>query len=196
MKEPNAYERSVWIEQVDRAFMKLLSKNIKIQGEPMKVLPEKPDEDFNEEDYPVITTTFLYDRFATERYNPEDVCVKINEGESTGIFEDSASPYDLYYQVDFWTTLKTDMNSILKQWHKLTMRWFNLPVKDESGEDRSCFVLTLDRVMSNNFVKNGKRFFHSFQTLRVSTEIDSGIARVEPVSLSVDLEVNTRQGES
>ena len=100
---------SVWFEQVDSALMKLLRTVIQIDGKPVKVVIRKPDEDFNDEDYPVVSIYNLYDRFSKSRYSPEPVVVYKNYDSNFAIVEKSALPYDLFYQIDFWANLQSDM---------------------------------------------------------------------------------------
>lgn len=163
---------SVWFEQVDSALMKLLSNTIRIDGKPVKVIIRKPDEDFNEEDYPLVSIYNLYDKFSKLRYSPEPVVTHRLPESHTLILEDSALPYDLYYQIDFWATLQTDMNQMTKYWKAFTKSWFNLDVLDESGNKRSSLVLPRNDFKKQDFLKNGKRLFHSFGTYKIQVELD------------------------
>lgn len=172
---------SVWFEQVDIALMRLLGKVIQIDGKPVKVVIRKPDEDFIEEDYPLVSIYNLYDRFSKNRYSPEPVVVSHNEGDNSLILEESALPYDLFYQIDFWSTLQSDMNSMTKQWKKFSKFWFNLDVFDESGKPRSCFVLSRNDFNKADLMKSGKRLFHSFGTYKVQVELDGNVRTKAPM---------------
>lgn len=172
---------SVWFEQVDTAFVELLSKVIQIDGKPVKVVIRKPDEDFNEEDYPLVSIYNLYDRFSRDRYSPEPIVVYRNKEEGKAILDNSALPYDLFYQIDFWATLQSDMNSMTKQWKAFSKFWFNLDVTDESGTPRSCFVLSRNDFNKSDLMQNGKRLFHSFGTYKVQVEIDEVAQNVVPM---------------
>lgn len=173
---------SVWFEQVDNALMKLLSTVIQIDGKPVKVVIRKPDEDFNEEDYPVVSLYNLYDRFSKDRYSPEPVVVSRDFKNNYAILEESALPYDLFYQIDFWATLQSDMNSMLKQWKSFAPFWFNLDVLDESGNLRSCFVLSTNDFNKSDLMREGKRLFHSFGTYKVQVELDDNKGTVIPMA--------------
>ena len=85
---------SVWFEQVDIAFKKLLQRVIQIDGKPVKVVIRKPDEDFNTEDYPLVSIYNLYDRFSKIRYSSEPIVVSKNEEANSIVLEDSALPFD------------------------------------------------------------------------------------------------------
>ena len=172
---------SVWFEQVDSALMKLLSDTIRIDGKPVKVVVRRPDEDFYDEDYPVVSIYNLYDRFSKSRYSNEPVLVFRDTDSNYAVLEDSAIPYDLHYQIDFWANLQSDMNSMLKQWKSYAHFWFNLDVLDESGTPRSCFVLSKNDFNKQDLVKDGKRLFHSFETYKIQVEIDPNIQKVVPI---------------
>lgn len=172
---------SVWFEQVDTALIAFIQSHVSFNGTPCKTKIRKPDEDFNTEDYPLISVYNLYDRFSKERYNPEGVVVSRDGNSHSLVVEDSALPYDLFYQIDFWATQQADMNSMTKQWKSATRRFFNLSVLDESGTSRSCFVLSRNDFNKSDLLQSGKRVFHSFGTYRVYTEIDENTRSTVPM---------------
>lgn len=182
---------TIWFEQVDSALMKLLRTVIQIDGKPVKVVIRKPDEDFNEEDYPVVSLYNLYDRFSKGRYSPEPIVVSKNVNSSYAVLEESALPYDLFYQIDFWANLQSDMNSMLKQWKSFASFWFNLDVLDESGNLRSCFVISQNDFNKADLMKQGRRLFHSFGTYKVQVELDSNISKLLPIVTQVIPNVRT-----
>ena len=181
---------SVWFEQVDSALMKLLRTVIQIDGKPVKVVVRKPDEDFTEEDYPLVSIYNLYDRFSKIRYSDESVVVSRNIEKRIMVIEKAALPYDLAYQIDFWANLQSDINTMTKQWKSYSKSWFNLDVIDESGELRSCFVLSKNDFGKSDLVKNGKRLFHSFGTYKVQVELDPNVQEIVPMATGIDLHTN------
>lgn len=172
---------SVWFEQVDSALVNLLRNKIQIDGKPVKVVVRRPDSDFDDEDYPLVSIYNLYDRFSKDRYNPESVIVGRDEKANIAFLEESALPHDLFYQIDFWATLQSDMNTMTKQWKSFSKLWFNLDVLDESGNLRSCFVLSQNDFNKSDLLKSGKRLFHSFGTYKVQVEIDENVQTVVPM---------------
>ena len=172
---------SIWFEQVDTALLKLIRKVIQIDGKPVKAVIRKPDDDFSTEDYPLVSVYNLYDRFSRIRYNSEPVVVSRDEQANTLISEESALPYDLYYQIDFWSTLQSDMNSMTKQWKAFSNHWFNLDVLDESGTPRSCFVLSSNDFNKADLLSKGNRLFHSFGTYKVQVELDENVQSSVPM---------------
>ena len=110
------------------------------------------------------------------------------------VIEESALPYDLFYQIDFWAKQQADMNSMTKQWKSATKRFFNLSVLDESGKSRSCFVLSRNDFNKSDLLQNGKRVFHSFGTYRVYTEIDENTRLTVPmVTVTPDVDVHKKE---
>lgn len=187
---------SVWFEQVDTAFLTLLRNIIRIDGQPVKVVVRRPDEDFDEEDYPLVSIYNLSDKFSKVRYSPEPVVVSRDESTHTLIQEESALPYDLLYQIDFWATLQSDMNIMTKQWKSYSKSWFNLDVSDESGNARSCFVLSANDFKKSDLLQNGKRLFHSFGTYKVQVEIDEKVqSNVPMVTETPEINVDERDGD-
>lgn len=172
---------SVWFEQVDTALKAKIQSVVHIGDNPVKVIIRKPDDDFNDEEYPVVSIYNLYDRFSRIRYDPEPRIVYCETEDNTLIMEKSALPYDLFYQIDFWATLQSDMNSMTKQWKAFADFWFNLSVQDESGNPRSCFVLSRNDFNKSDLMQNGRRLFHSFGTYRVSVELDEKVQYTVPM---------------
>lgn len=172
---------SVWFEQVDTALIKHIQESVRLPNAnkvltPVPVKVRKPDEDFKIEEYPCITIYNLYSMRDEVRYCPDDVVVSRDTTKNTLIKEKPAIPYSLYYQIDFWARKQSQMNDMTRLWlgHHPD-RCFNLPVKDISGNDRSCFVLMTDDLKKSDFLSGIQRTFHSILTYRVSVEIDERI---------------------
>lgn len=179
---------SVWFEQVDTSLINLIQSVIHIDGVPVKVVVRKPDDDFYDEDYPVVSIYNLSDKFSRVRYDPEPVIISRDIEHNRIYMERSALPYDLLYQIDFWSVLQSDMNSMTKQWKAFADFWFNLSVQDESGNPRSCFVLSRNDFNKSDLLQNGRRLFHSFGTYKVSVEIDENVVEDVPM---VTHDINT-----
>lgn len=172
---------TVWFEQIDSALLAFIKSHVFIDNASVKAVVRKPDDDFNEEEYPVITVYNLYDRFSRERYSPEPLEISRDPDHNRIVMEKSALPYDLYYQIDFWATSQVDMNEMTRQWRNATGLYFNLDVVDMSGISRSCFVLSRNDFNKSDLMQNGKRLFHSFGTYRIYTEIDEREQTLEPM---------------
>ena len=175
---------SVWFEQVDTALINYIQGIVKLPNAngiltPVPVKVRKPDEDFKVEEYPCITLYNLYSLRDEVRYCPDMVAVERDTVNNRIVLEKSAIPYNLYYQLDFWSRLQSEMNDMTRKWlGNHPDRCFNLPVKDLSGQNRESFVLMTDDLKKSDFLTDTKRTFHSMITYRVWVEIDEKI-RVE-----------------
>lgn len=172
---------SVWFEQVDTALINYIKGIVKLPDSkgvltPVPVKIRKPDEDFKIEEYPCITLYNLYSVRDEVRYFPGTVVVERDLDNNKIIEENSAIPYSLFYQIDFWSRQQSQMNDMTRMWlgHHPD-RCFNLPVKDLSGNDRDSFVLMVDDLKKSDFLLKNDRTFHSILTYRVWVEIDERI---------------------
>ena len=169
---------SVWFREVNTALINYIQGIVRLPNEftvltsvPVKV--RKPDEDFKIETYPCITLYNLYSLRDEVRYFPDKVVVERDYERHKLIEERGAIPYSLFYQLDFWSRKQSHMDDMTRLWlgHHPD-RCFNLPVKDISGKDRSCFVLMTDDLKKSDLLTGTNRTFHSILTYRVSVEID------------------------
>lgn len=176
---------TVWFEQVDTALIDYIQGIVKLPNAsgvltPVPVKVRKPDEDFKIEEYPCITIYNLYSLRDEVRYCPDMTVVERDFDNSTMVLEKSSIPYNLYYQIDFWSRLQSQMNDMTRMWLGYHPdKGFNLPVKDISGNPRDCFVLMTDDLKKLDFLEETKRTFHSALTYRVWVEIDEKIRVVE-----------------
>ena len=172
---------SVWFEQVDTALLNYIKGIVKLPNSngvltPVPVKIRKPDEDFKVEEYPCVTIYNLYSVRDEIRYFPDTVVVERYPDSNKVIEERSAIPYSLYYQLDFWSRQQTHMNEMTRRWLGYHPdKYFNLPVKDISGNDRNSFVLMTDDLRKADFLTDTKRTFHSVLTYKVWVEIDERI---------------------
>ena len=168
---------SVWFEQVDRALIKHLKELIKLPNEAGKIVSvpvsvRKPEEDFKVEVYPSITIYAIQATPDIVRYFPD----KVKTSEPSGnviTMEDSAKPFTLHYQIDFWSKYQTHMNTMTELWLSSFWRDFNLPVIDMAGNSRDCYVYSDHRITKSDLLEDSKRIFHSILTLRVWVELDN-----------------------
>lgn len=186
---------SVWFEQVDTALIRYLKDVVKIPnraGEIISVPVEvrKPDPDFKIEVYPSITIYNLYDRYSVKRQGHRINVVSRNIEKSRLVTERCSVPYDLYYQIDFWSQTITDMNNMSRKWLSTVPRFFNLSVKDMSNNVRSVFVLKTDDFKKSNYISENQRCFHSYVTYKVQVELDENIR--ETIPMVTEIQVNDK----
>ena len=172
---------SVWFEQVDTALISYIQGIVRLPNSngiltPVPVKVRKPDEDFKIEEYPSITLYNLYSIRDEVRYFPDKVVVERDFDRNKLIEERGAIPYNLFYQLDFWSRLQSQMNDMTRMWlgHHPD-KCFNLPVKDLSGQNRSSFVIMTDDLKKSDFMSGTERTFHSVLTYKVWVEIDEKI---------------------
>ena len=171
---------NVWFEEVNTGLLKELKDTIKIKDSNGVLVPlednafviRKPEEDFKFETFPCISIYNLSYTHDTLRYN--DTQVKVGEDRENNIvvMEDSAVPFNLSYQIDFWSKYQTDMDSMTRTWLLKHFRQFNLGVVDDGGTERSCNCLMQGSVVKSDLVLNKERLFHSIIKYLIWVELD------------------------
>lgn len=187
---------SVWYEQIDTGLINFISSIVTLKNDgvesPVPVRVRKADEDFKIENYPMVT---IYNLFTSKRqevrYQPFDVLVGYDPKTTKGILEKTAVPYSLYYQIDFWSVLQSDMNEMLAKWEYLVSRDFNLPVIDSGGELRYAHALQKGDSMKKIDKLNGtERVYHTAITYRIWAELDEGLQK--ECDVVTDIHINSK----
>lgn len=171
---------NVWYEEVERGLKEEILKTVKYLSTAGTielvtsdmVFVRDPEEDLREELIPCVTITPLFDRFDPKRYNPNPVIMSRNEEENMLEMQDSAVSFNLYYQIDFWSRYREDMNVMTRTWLKGHFRQFNLTVIDDGGVERSSNVLLNEQMKSSDLLKNQTRLFHSIISYVIWVELD------------------------
>lgn len=168
---------TVWVEQVDTALVSYLKSNLTLGSVPLQVIIRKPDEDFKKEDYPIVSIYNLYSKGDDARRFYGSVPILVDKVHRTVTMEKACLPYNLFYQIDFWTMQMSHMVSLMSQWVSLTDggKDFNLPVVDTGGTSRSCYCLRKEDFKKSDLIDGDKRIFHSFITYRIYAEIDENV---------------------
>ena len=189
---------SVWFEQVDTALISYINGIVKLPDingilTPVPVKIRKPDEDFKIEEYPCITLYNLYSVRDEFRHFRDKVVVERDYERHKLIEERGAIPYNLFYQFDFWARKQSQMNDMTRMWlgHHPD-RFFNLPVKDLSGQNRSSFVLMVDDLKKLDSLDKTDRTFHSVLTYRVWVEIDERVRNESDMITSISYPDTTK----
>jgi len=179
---------SVWFDEVDAGLVNEIRNTVRIQsGGELVELPEngivirKPEEDFKIETFPCVSIynrTYWHDPM---RYYNGQIPVGYDADKTHVVMEDSAIPYNLSYQLDFWARYQTDMNTMTKTWLSKHFRQFNLNVVDSGGVERSCNALTKGSVTKSDLVQGGERLFHSIVNFEIWVEIDEEVRYNKPV---------------
>jgi hypothetical protein len=174
---------NVWSEEVERGLKQeilntvfyLTDTGIKAPLTEDMVFVRDPEEDLREEQIPCVTITPLYNRFDARRYNPNPVIMSRNDEENLLTMQDSAVPFNLFYQIDFWSRYKEDINLMTSTWLRKHFRQFNLKVVDDGGTERSSNVIVNESLRESDLLKNQKRLFHSIISYVIWVELDDEV---------------------
>lgn len=174
---------NVWFEEVEKGLKEeilntvfyLSPTGIKTNVTEDMVFVRDPEEDLREEQIPCVTITPLFNRFDPRRYNPNPVIMSKNEEENLLTMQDSAVPFNLTYQLDFWSRYKEDINLMTGSWLKKHFRQFNLRVIDDGGTERYSNVLLNESMRESDLLKNQKRLFHSLISYVIWVELDDEV---------------------
>lgn len=174
---------NVWSEEVERGLKQeilntvfyLTDTGIKAPLTEDMVFVRDPEEDLREEQIPCVTITPLYNRFDARRYNPNPVIMSRNDEENLLTMQDSAVPFNLFYQIDFWSRYKEDINLMTSTWLRKHFRQFNLKVVDDGGTERSSNAIVNESLRESDFLKNQKRLFHSIISYVIWVELDDEV---------------------
>lgn len=175
---------NVWSEEVERGLKQeilntvfyLTDTGIKAPLTEDMVFVRDPEEDLREEQIPCVTITPLYNRFDARRYNPNPVIMSRNDEENLLTMQDSAVPFNLFYQIDFWSRYKEDINLMTSTWLRKHFRQFNLKVVDDGGTERSSNVIVNEPLRESDLLKNQKRLFHSIISYVIWVELDDEVS--------------------
>lgn len=185
--------QTVWYEEVETALKSRLEDVVKLPNKngTLKSVPcyiRKPDEDFKVEQYPFTSIYAVSSRRDEFRYCREKIIVDKDVANRKIVYEQSAIPYNLIYQLDFFSMLQTQMNDMLRAWISYHPdRDFNLPVFDKSGIARDCFALQRDTIVKQDILRGSKRVFHSIITYRIYVEIDENVQTERSMITKLDL---------
>ena len=179
---------NVWFEEVNIGLLKELKDTIRIKDANGVLVPlenkaliiRKPEEDFKIETFPCISIYNLSYKHDPIRYNPEPVKVDSDVTNKTVTMEDSAVPFNLTYQIDFWSKYQSDMDCMTRTWLMKHFRQFNMKVIDDGGEERSCNCFTLGSITKSDLILNKERYpisnkerlFHSIIKIQIWVELD------------------------
>lgn len=190
---------TVWYRQINEGLKSFIQSIVTLTDKngnavPVPVRIKKADEDFKKEDYPMITIYALYTSKRDEsRYYPFKVLREANTVTGKGKMERSAVPYSITYQIDFYSTLMSDMDEMLRKWEFEVSRDFNLPVLDSGGVRRYAHALqTGSNLSKQDKLSDNSRVFNSSITYRIWAEIDEENPNsIEDCNLVTEIQINT-----
>lgn len=194
---------NVWFEEVNTGLIAEILKSVKVTDLSGVVAPigvesvfvKKPEEDFKDEVFPCVTIyNSTYDHNPL-RYDPIPVKLGYSLDKRTIELEETAVPYDLSYQVHFWSRYQTDMDRMTRTWLIKHFRQFNLDVIDDGGVARSCNCLCAPKLIRSDLVLNKERLFHTIANLLIWVELDDETRYNMPVVITHEVQAK-QKGES
>lgn len=200
MREVDSVNGTVWYDQIDAGLKNFIQSIVKLKNSegvlvPVPVRVRKADEDFKQEDYPMVTIYNLSISKRDEvRYYPFRVPRDIDIDKGKVNMERTAVPYSLMYQIDLWSTLQTDMNKMSALWNFEANRDFNLPVHDSGGVLRYAHCLQKgNEIKKLDKLRDGSRVYCTSLTYRIWSEIDEeDINKIQEVDIVKQINLETK----
>lgn len=189
---------NVWFEEVNIGLLKEIKDTVRVKDSNgvLVELPDealivrKPEEDFKFETFPCVSIYTKNYRHDPLRYNSSPVIVGQDEENAEVTLEDPALPFNLDYQIDFWSKYQTDMDSMTRTWLLKHFRQFNLKVVDDGGTERTCNCLAKGSVVKSDLVLDKERLFHSIVNIQIWVELDEETRYNKPMVVSRDINTN------
>lgn len=191
---------NVWFEEVNTALKQEIEDTVRYVNtngvltaldEDKAIIIRKPEEDLKFEVFPCVSIYNSTYGFEPRRYNPAPVVVGRNEQTKQVELEDPAVPFNLNYQIDFWSEYQTDMDTMTRTWLAKHFRQFNLDVIDDGGVKRSCNCLASRNVVKEDLVLNDSRLFHTIINLQIWVELDGETRYNMPMVVIRDLDARS-----
>ena len=190
---------TVWYNQIDAGLIYFIQSIVKLKDSegiyvPVPLRVRKADEDFKQEDYPMITIyNLLISRRDEVRYYPFRVPRNLDIDSGKVDMERTAVPYSLTYQIDLWSTLQRDMHEMSSIWNFEVGRDFNLPVYDSGGTLRYAHCLqTGSEVKKLDKLNDGSRVYCTSLTYRIWAEIDEeSVSNLQQADIVKQIHIET-----
>ena len=186
---------NVWFEEVNTGLLNEIKDTVRIKNsngvlvalEDSALVIRKPEEDFKFEVFPCVSIYNIEYKHDPLRYNPAPVKVGKDLENKTVELEDPAVPFNLNYQIDFWSKYQTDMDCMIRTWLAKHFRQFNLKVIDDGGTERSCNCIMKGNVVKSDLLLNNERLFHSIIKLQIWVELDDETRYNKPMVIQRDI---------
>ena len=189
---------NVWFEEVNIGLLNEIKDTVRVKNsngvlvalEDKAIVIRKPEEDFKFEVFPCVSIYNLSYGHDKLRYNSAPVKVGEDLENKIVILEDPAIPFNLNYQIDFWSKYQTDMDCMTRTWLMKHFRQFNLKVTDDGGVERSCNCITQGSIVKSDLVLNKDRLFHSLIKLQIWVELDDETRYNKPMVIHRSIDTN------
>lgn len=187
---------NVWFEEVNMGLVKEIKDTVRVRDfngdsialEDSAIVIRKPEEEFKLETFPCISIYNLNYKHDPRRYNPTPIKVSEDIPNHVVLMEDPSIPFNLNYQLDFWSKYQTDMDCMTRTWLMKHFRQFNLNVIDDGGVERSCNCLAQGNIIRSDLVQSGERLFHSIIKFQIWVELDNETRYNKPMITRLDVD--------
>lgn len=187
---------NVWFEEVNKGLLKEIKDTVRVKDangvlvalEDKALIVRKPEEDFKFETYPCISIYNKDYKHDPVRYNPSSVRVGEDYENHQVVFEESAVPFNLSFQIDFWAEYQEDMDTMTRTWLMKHFRQFNLKVVDDGGVERTCNCLMVGSAVKSDLVLNKERLFHTIINYQIWVELDNETRYNKPMVIYRDID--------
>lgn len=191
---------SVWFEEVCTGLIQELKKSVRYNNtngelvtlDDKSLMVRKPEEDFKFEKFPCVSVYIVDYKHDPLRYNPEPMVVARDMTNNTATLEETAIPFNLTCQIDFWSRYQVDMDVMTRTWLMKHFREFNLPVVDSGGTERTCDCFTQGSIVKSDLVLNKERLFHSIIKYQIWVEIDEEMCYNTSMVTSMNYDVHSQ----
>lgn len=189
---------NVWFEEVNIGLFNEIKNTVKVKDvngvlvalEDDSIIIRKPEEDFKLEKFPCVSIYNVSYGHDPIRYNPSPVIIGEDNENNLLLLEDPATPFNLTYQLDFWSRYQTEMDSMTRTWLIKHFRQFNLKVVDDGGTERTCNCLIQGKVTKSDLVLEGERLFHTIIKYLIWVELDDETRYNKPMIGKVNINTN------
>lgn len=164
---------TVWNKEVFDGFQRLLHK---LYGETFNVAVRKSDEDFKFEKFPCAILQIPTYQFSIDRWYKKDRYVVETHGRDV-IIDAPPLPFDMQLQMDFYTKLQEDMDTLQIKWLSYFGRDLILDVVTRGGNEDKVLVLADGGAKRMDEVFGKDRLFRTINNFTVHARIDEHDAR-------------------
>lgn len=190
------YDRSVWIEEVDRGLFNLIKEIVKYpdyNNTPIGVTPTFPldDTDIRDITLPTVMIKHVGEKFDMDRYDPNNTLVTVSTTNTKVIREELAKPYTLNYQLDFLSEYKEDMNCMTKYWSGHIGKRYMLPVVNAEGTPMRCYMTMVGSPTTLNQQTGQLSLFRTIMLYDIKVEIDLGVSTESDIVQGVNLDIDS-----
>lgn len=194
---------NVWYSEVEKGLMDEIRSTVMILNDSGveesipsdAVFVKDPEEDLSEEQIPCVTINHLYGKYDPKRQGTLQVVNERDYENFKMTIEQRSRPFNLTYQLDFWSRYKEDLNVMTRTWLNGHFRNFNLPVIDDGGTERTCNAEQVEDFRESDSLLGGKRLFHVSISYRIWVELDNETRYTVPMVAGRQIEAEDTTGD-